>query len=148
MYVGVQYNHIQYAGEYQGLPLNLKRGSWTFFTGHELKVSPTLKFNLNAWMYAKGFRAFNELKTLGQLNMSITKSLLDKKLSIIVSGNDILKTNVSVFHLQEGSVLVNGTRTQDNRRIGLTIRYNFGIAPKEEKKDLFTPPPVNTDPGQ
>ncbi|HEY4831173.1 MAG TPA: outer membrane beta-barrel family protein, partial [Waddliaceae bacterium] len=148
MYAGVQYNHIQYAGEYQGFPLALKRGSWTFFTGHELKASPTLKLNLNAWMYVNGFRAFNELKTLGQLNMSITKTLLDKKLSIILSGNDILKTNISKFHLQEGAVLVNGARTQDNRRIGLTIRYNFGIAPKEEKRDLFAQPPVNTDSGQ
>jgi iron complex outermembrane receptor protein len=145
MYVGVQYNHIQYIGTYENLPLNYGRGSWTFFTGHELKVTPTLRFNLNAWMYANGFRAFNELKTLGQLNMSITKTLLKKKLSVILSGNDILKTNKAVFHLQQGDVLVNGTRTQDTQRFGMTLRYNFGITPKE-KKENFTQPPVNTDP--
>jgi outer membrane beta-barrel protein len=148
MYAGVQYNHIQYIGEYQGAPLNYQRGSWTFFTGHELKVAPTLRFNLNAWMYANGFRAFNELKTLGQLNMSITKTVLNKKLSIILSGNDILRTNKSVFHLQQGTVLVNGTRIQDSRRIGMTLRYNFGITHKEEKKDLFNQQPVNTDANQ
>jgi iron complex outermembrane recepter protein len=145
MYVGVQYNHIQYDGEYGGFPLIYSRGSWTFFTGHELKITPTLKFNLNAWMYANGFRLFNELKTLGQLNASVIKTLMDKKFNIIISGNDILQTNKSVFHLQQGNVFVNGTRTQDSRRFGVTLRYNFGIAPKEEKKEFFNQPPVNTE---
>lgn len=148
MYAGVQYNHIQYTGLYQGLPLNYIRGSWTFFMGHELKATPTLRFNLNGWMYVNGFRAFNELKTLGQLNMSITKTVLNKKLSIILSGNDILRTNISKFHLQQGGVLVNGTRIQDSRRVGLTLRYNFGITHKEEKKDLFNQQPVNTEANQ
>jgi hypothetical protein len=145
MYAGVQYNHIQYTGEYQGLPLHYERGSWTFFTGHELKATPTLKFNLNAWMYANGFRAFNELKTLGQLNMSVTKSVLDKKLAIILSGNDLLRTNKSIFHLQQGDILVNGTRTQDTRRIGITMRFNFGLNHKEDKKELFNQQPVDPD---
>jgi len=147
-YPPATYNHIQYIGEYESLPLNYSRGSWTFFTGHEFKATSSLKFNINAWMYVNGFRAFNELKTLGQLNMGITKTFVDKKLSIILSGNDILRTNKSVFHLQQGEVLVNGTRTQDTRRIALTLRYNFGIAPKEEKKELFNQQPVNTEANQ
>jgi iron complex outermembrane receptor protein len=146
MYVGAQYNYIQYNGTYENLPLNYSHGSWTFFTGNELKATPTLRFNLNAWMYVNGFRSFNVLKTLGQLNLSITKTVLNKKLSIILSGNDILKTNKTTFHLQQGDVLVNGTRVTDSQRLGLTLRYNFGIARKEEKKENFTQPPVNTDP--
>jgi iron complex outermembrane recepter protein len=148
MYAGVQFNHIQYRGGYQGFPLIFSRSSWTFFTGHDLKATPTLKFNLSAWMYVNGLRSFYELRTLGQLNFNITKTLMDNKLSIILSGNDILKTNKSVFHLQQGDVLVNGTRVQDSRRIALTVRYNFGIAPKEEKKEPFNQVPVNTEPNQ
>ena len=148
MYAGVQFNHIRYIGEYQGAPLRYTRASWTFFTGHELKLTPNLKLNVNGWMYVKGFRQFNELKNMGQLNASITRTFLDKKLSIILSGNDILRTNRSAFHLQQGDVQVNGTRTLDSRRFGLTCRYNFGLTRKEEKKDLFAQPPVNTDPNQ
>ena len=147
-YAGVQYNHVQYVGQYQDSVLNYQRGSWTFFTGHELNATPTLRFNLNACMYVNGFRQFNELKTLGQLNMSVTKTLLDKKLNIILSGNDILHTNISKFHLEQGGVLVNGTRIQDSRRIGLTLRYNFGIAHKEEKREDINQQPVNTDQNQ
>ena len=145
MYAGMQYNHIRYTGEYQELPLHYERGSWTFFNGHEFKATPTLKFNLNAWMYVNGFRAFNELKTLGQVNMSITRTLFDRKLALILSGNDILKTNKSVFHLQQGNLLVNGTRTQDSRRVGLTLRYNFGLDHKEEKKEPFSQQPPDPE---
>lgn len=146
MYAGVQFNHVQYIGAYQGSPLNYTRASWTFFTGHELKLTPTLKINVNAWMYVKGFRQFYELKNMGQLNTSITRTFLDKKFSIVLYGNDILRTNRSTFRLQQGDVMVNGIRTQDTRRFGLTCRYNFGLARKEEKKELFVQPPINTEP--
>jgi iron complex outermembrane recepter protein len=122
MYAGVQYNHVHYFGEYQGLPLHYARGSWTFFTGHELKATPTLIFNLNAWMYVNGLRTFNELKTLGQLNMSVTKTVLNKKLSVILSGNDILRNFITVYPLQQGGVLTNGTWIQDSRRVGMSLR--------------------------
>ena len=94
-------------------------------------------------MYVNGFRAFNELKTLGQLSLSVTKLAMAKKLSIIFSGNDILLTNTPDFHIQQGRVVGNGHRIQDSRRIGVTLRYNFGIRPKEEKKQNFEQPVEN-----
>ncbi len=144
MYAGAQYNYINYSGIYQGLPLQYKRGSWTFFTGHQFKASPTLQFNLNAWMYVNGFRAFNELKNLGQLNLSVTKRVMRKKLSIILSGNDVLLSNRSSFHIHQGTVDGNGRRIQDSRRIGLTLRYNFGVKSKEEKKNNNYEQPVES----
>jgi hypothetical protein len=144
MYAGVQFNYMQYRGTYQGTPLNYNRVSWTLFTGHELKVTPSLRFNVNGWMYINGFRAFNELKNMGQLNLSVTKTLLSQKLTVILSGNDILKTNVSTFHIQQGKVLADGSRTQDSRRVGITMRYNFGIIRKDEKKPAFSQPVPET----
>lgn len=137
MYAGVQYNYINYNGSYQGAPLQYKRGSWTLFAGQQFKVNSTLHFNLNAWMYINGFRAFNELKNMGQLNLSITQMALHKKLSIILSGSDVLLTNKAVFHIQQGNLVGNGSRIQDSRRVGITLRYNFGIKPKEEKKQNY-----------
>ena len=142
-YAGAQYNFLHFDGYYQGLPLQYKRGSWTFFTGHEYRFNGSLHFNLHGWMYVNGFRAFNELKTLGQLSLSVTKLAMAKKLSIILSGNDILLTNTPDFHIQQGTVVGNGHRVQDSRRIGVTLRYNFGIRPKEEKKQNFEQPVEN-----
>ncbi len=146
MYAGVQFNYVHYTGQYNNAPLDYSRASWTFFTGHQFKATPTLSFNLNGWMLVNGFRLFNELKTMGQLNLSATKNLMHKKLSIIVSGNDLLHTNKSIFRIQQQGITVDGTRLQDSRRCGITIRYNFGINHTEEKKPAFTPPPVeNTE---
>ena len=141
MYMGVQFNHVHYNGQYDGAPLDYSRASWTFFTGHQFKASPTLSFNLNGWMLVNGFRLFNELKNMGQLNFSATKTLLHKKLGIIVSANDLLRTNKSVFSINQQGIMVNGTRLQDSRRVGITLRYNFGINRGEEKKQNFAPPP-------
>ncbi len=140
MYVGVQCNYVQYRGAYQQSPLQYKRTSWSFFTGHSLKASSTVSFNLNGWMYVNGFRLFNELKTMGQLNLSVTKNAFNKKVNIILSANDILKTNKSLFAIDQGPVQVTGARIQDSRRVGITLKYNFGTVRTEEKKPAFVVP--------
>lgn len=140
MYVGIQCNYVQYLGAYQQTPLQYKRTSWSFFTGHSLKASSTMSLNLNGWMYVNGFRLFNELKTMGQLNLSITKNAFHKKVNIILSANDILKTNKSLFSINQGPVQVTGARIQDSRRVGITVKYNFGTVRTEEKKPAFVVP--------
>lgn len=147
MYAGVQFNHVKYSGQYGGAPLNYSRASWTFFTGHQFKATSTLSFSLNGWMLANGFRLFNELKTMGQLNLSATKNLLHKKLSVIASVSDIFLTNKSQFSIQQAAISVTGRRIQDSRRLGITLRYNFGISHNEEKKPTYaTPPPEGGEP--
>jgi hypothetical protein len=136
MYAGVQCNYIQYNGFYQDQPLNYNRASYTFYTGHSLKATPTLNLFVNAWMLANGFRGFNELGNMGQINVSVTKTMLNRRLSIVLSGNDILKTNRSAFTLHQANLFVNGTRVQDSRRFGITIRYAFGTI-HEEKASSF-----------
>ncbi len=139
-YVGVQYNYTQYNGFYQGQGLNYNRGSWLFFMFQEFKATPNLTFNLQGFMRTKGFQNFYELNTFGGIFVSVNKSILKKKANIILSVNDLLRTNQVSFNLQQGNVNAEGTRINDTRKLGLTIRYNFGIKPKEEKKSGFDAP--------
>lgn len=139
-YAGAQYNHISYNGLYQGLPLSYKRGTWTFFMYHQYRIAPTLTLTLNGFMRTKGLQNFYELGNFGQLNTSINKSVLKKKGSIIVSVNDIFRTNKINFALKQGTINATGERINDTRKIGITLRYNFGIKPKEEKKGMFEQP--------
>lgn len=136
MYAGIQCNYIEYNGFYQNEPLNYKRASYTLYTGHSLKVTPTLNFFVNAWMLANGFRGFNELGNMGQVNVSVTKTMLNKRLSVVLSGNDILKTNKSAFTIHQANLFATGTRVQDSRRFGITLRYAFGTI-HEEKPSSF-----------
>ena len=139
-YIGGQYNYNRYAGFYEGQPLNYNRGSWTFFAFQEFKATPTFTVNMQGFLRTKGLQNLYELNTFGGLFVSVNKSILKKKANIILSVNDLLQTNHVSFSLQQGSVNAEGSRVNDTRRIGLTFRYNFGIKPKDEKKNTFDAP--------
>ena len=139
-YLGAQHNVSNYSGFYQGRPLDYKRGSWTFFMYHNYKPTPTFNISLNGFMRLKGLQNFYELKTFGQLNLSFNKAILKNKMNVILSGNDILRSNQYRFNIQQAGISATGNRLNDTRRIGLTVRYNFGIKPKEEKTESFDAP--------
>ena len=139
-YVGGLYNYNRYNGFYQGQPLNYDRGSWTFFMFQEFKATSKLTLNMQGFMRTKGLQNLYELNTFGGIFVSVNKSILKKKANIILSVNDLLRTNQVSFSLKQGPVNAEGTRINDTRRLGLTIRYNFGIKPKEEKKGGFDAP--------
>lgn len=139
-YAGAQHNYNHFKGFYQNAPLDYSRGSWTFFMYHNLKATPTFNVTVNGFMRLRGFQNFYELDPFGALHVSFNKAVMKKKANIILSFNDILRTNVVDFSIEQAGIFANGTRFNDTRRVGLTLRYNFGIKPKEEKKTGFDAP--------
>ena len=88
-------------------------------------------------MRLKGLQHFYEIKTLGGLSMSVNKTIMKKKGNLILSANDIFRTNKVDFAIEQAGIKAEGTRFNDTRRIGLTFRYNFGFKPKEENSTRF-----------
>jgi iron complex outermembrane receptor protein len=134
--LGAQYNHNFYQGQYENKPLSFKKGSWTFFTYHQLKLDKRSQFTLNGFVRFKGQQQFYELGTFGSLNTSINRQFMKQKLVVTLSMNDIFYTNQNDFTIQQGSIKANGNRRADTQRFGINIRYNFGIRKKEEN-DMF-----------
>jgi hypothetical protein len=66
--------------------------------------------------------------TYEYLNLTINRQLLNKKL--LTSVSDVFFANKYQFTLNQGSVSASGVRINDARRIGLNLRYNFGIQKK------------------
>jgi iron complex outermembrane receptor protein len=130
--VGAQYNHNFYTGLYENKPLSFKKGSWTIFTYHTLKLAPTTQLTLNGFARFKGQLQFYELSNFGSLNMSVIQQFLKKKLTVTASVQDIFFTNNNEFTIKQGSVAATGFRKGDTRRFGLNMRYNFGFRKKEE----------------
>jgi iron complex outermembrane receptor protein len=62
--------------------------------------------------------------------------MLKRKLIISASINDIFLTNRNDFTIQQGSLSASGFRNADTRRVGLNLRYNFGLRKKEDN-NLF-----------
>ena len=54
-------------------------------------------------------------------------------------------TNKNNFTIAQGSVNASGFRQSDSRRIGINIRYNFGIRKKEENNNMFNAEPPITN---
>ena len=139
-YIGGQYNYNRYRGTYQGSPLNYNRGSLTVFMFQELKATPTFTINMQGFMRTRGLQNLYELETFGGLFVSVNKALLNKKMNVIISVNDLLRTNQVSFSLNQADINATGTRINDTRKLGVTLRYNFGIKPKEDKKTSFDAP--------
>ena len=135
--VGAQYNHNRYQGLYDGLPIDFSGDNWMFFTYHNLKIGDRSQFTLNGFWRLKGPMQFMEIGDIGRLNFSINRQFFNKKLTITANVEDVFFTNNSSFALQQGDVSVSGKRISDSRRVGLNLRYNFGIRRKEEPKGMF-----------
>ena len=135
--LGAQYNHNFYDGLYESKPLSYKRGSWTFFTYHQFKLDKRSQITLNGFVRFNGQQQFYELSTFGALNTSINRQFMKQKLTVTLSMNDIFYTNQNDFTISQGSVNAYGNRRSDTRRVGINIRYNFGIRKKEEGNDMF-----------
>ncbi|MFM2138797.1 MAG: hypothetical protein RJA57_1104, partial [Bacteroidota bacterium] len=137
---GAQYNHNFYRGQYENRPLSFRRGTWTFFTYHTLKLGTRSVATLNGFLRLRGQQQFYELGSFGALNTSINRKFLRDKLILTLSMNDMFFTNQNTFRILQGTIDANGTRVADSRRFGLNIRFNFGIRKKEEKSDPFDTP--------
>ena len=135
--VGAQYNHNFYQGLYENKPLSFKKGTWTFFTYHSLKLGKLSQFTMNGFVRFKGQAQFYELTTFGALNTSINRQFFKQKLTVTLSMNDIFRTLRNDFTLNQGSVNASGYRMGDTRRFGINLRYNFGIRKREDNQDMF-----------
>jgi hypothetical protein len=135
--LGTQYNRNNYSGFYEGKPIVFNRGTWSLFTFQSFKLDGLSTITLNGFWRFKGQQQFYELSDFGTLNATINRQFLKKKLTITASYNDFLYTNKNNFVLKQGSQNAVGYRATDSRRIGLSLRYNFGIKPKENKMDML-----------
>ncbi len=135
--VGAQYNHSFFEGLYNLQPLSYKRGTWTLFTYHQLKLSKLSQFTLNGFVRFKGLQQFYELGNFGSLTATINRQFFKQKLVVTLSLNDIFYTNKNDFSIDQANIKASGTRYGDSRRFGINLRYSFGIKKKEEGNNMF-----------
>ncbi len=139
-YVGTQFNHVNFNGLYNGAPFMFKKSSFTFFMNHNYKATPTLNLSMNGFMRVNAVSNFFILKPFGGLNITANKSLLHKKMNLIISVNDLFYTIKNRFTVNVPNFTASGYRYTDSRRVGLTLKYNFGGKPREERLPAYGAP--------
>jgi iron complex outermembrane recepter protein len=135
--LGAQYNHNEYEGLYENKPITFSRGSWTFFTYHQLRIDKRSTLSLNGFMRLKGQLQFYELSNFGNLSLNINRLFFDRKLTVTLNVNDVFFTNRNNFNISQGNITAFGKRQNDTRRVGLNVRYNFGLKKREERNNPF-----------
>jgi iron complex outermembrane recepter protein len=135
--VGGQYNLNLYEGFYENQPLSFSRGSWRFFTFHSLNLTRTTRLTMVGFVMLNGQQNFYELETFGQLNFGLNQSFMNRRLNVSLSARDVLRTMVTPFSLNQGSVRMQGDRYSDNQRFGINIRYTFGIRRQKQRQQMF-----------
>lgn len=136
--VGAQYNHNQYSGRYENQPLLFSRGSWSFFTFQQVKLDARSTITMNGFYRLRGQQQFYELGNFGNLNLSVNRYFLSRKLMITANISDVFYTNRNTFVLNQGNILASGSRQADTRRFGLNIRYTFGMKKREAGTNPFS----------
>jgi len=134
--IGAQYHYNVYEGIYDNQPLTFSNGSWRFFTFHSLNLTKETKLTVSGFMMTRGVWNFYELNTFGQVNLGLSQTFFNKKMTVTLSARDILRTMINDFTFSQGSVVTTGNRYTDNRRFGINIRYNFGIREKEDRRGM------------
>ena len=134
---GTQYSFNQYSGILDNKPFTFERGSWRFFTYHQLKIDDRSTLSLNGFMLVNGQQQFYELGNFGQVGISINRQYFKKKLMASAQFNDLFFTNNYSFTLNQGNINALGNRKSDTRRFGINFRYSFGQKKRNETFDMF-----------
>ena len=137
--LGAMYNYSDYHGFYENKDFTFKRGSWRLFTFQSLNIFKQTKLTLNGFMMVDGSQNFYTLKNFGQLNMGLTQTLFQKKLTITLSMRDMLRTMTTYYQFNQLSMNSYGDRYMDNQRFGINLRYAFGMKKKENKNNFGEP---------
>ncbi len=131
---GAQYNHLEYDGIYSDAPIVFSRGSWRLFTFHSFNLTKNTRIMASGFMLLNGQMNLIELGNIGQLNLTLSQTLMNKKLQISLFIRDVLRTMETPFILRQSDIVFEGERYADNQRVGMTLRYQFGIRKKDDQK--------------
>ncbi|MBX2954311.1 MAG: outer membrane beta-barrel protein [Leadbetterella sp.] len=142
---GAQYTLNDYSGLYEGSPVHFRRGTWRFFTFHELKFNKQTSLTLNGFYMTKGQMQFTELGNFGNLNLSLNRRFMNDRLNLTLNASDVLFTNKFNFRISQGNMMATGSQYHDSRRFGINLRYNFGQ--KKRTENSFNPEMGTPDSG-
>jgi outer membrane receptor protein involved in Fe transport len=82
---------------------------------------------LSGWWSSPGvWGGTYRTKSLGAMNVSISKSMMQNRLKLFVNFNDIFFTSPWYGEMEYGGLSINGTGGRDSRQVEFGLTYSFG----------------------
>jgi hypothetical protein len=92
---------------------------------NRLKLPKDFLLLLDMEYTSQGHSATAYAEASGSIDLSISKSLMEKRMNIRIKASDILNTNRSKWVLDTNSIVFRSLQQGNTRGISLTISYNF-----------------------
>lgn len=131
--VGVEFNTFNY--QINGIDVEHSKPLWYFYFHNEFKLPKQFSFEVNYLYTTDGINGIFEFQPKSNLSFSVNKYLLNKKLHLNLSANDLFNkdrlrsfSSLNSLQLQYNSFL-------DNQYVRLNLRYTFGNLTNQKYKN-------------
>lgn len=129
-------SHQSYEGNIENSIIDIEADLWDYNIQNILKLPQDFLIDItftqrSEWIW----RGSAFIEGTYNLSFGVRKDLLDKKLQIRITGNDILNTESEYpYYSNYGGTEINGIYTDDSRRFGLGATYKFGNQKSKSKR--------------
>ena len=103
-----------------------KGSSFVIQMNNNITITPTLSAEITGF-YVSGVRqGYFVVKSFGNFSIGLRQTLLQNKMTLSLTVNDILYTSKEKLNARYGNVNYTLVSERDSRYVNLTLRYNFG----------------------
>lgn len=89
--------------------------------------------NIDARLQSEGNSGIYLMESSWRVNMSVTKQLLDRRLSVTLMVNDMFKSANTRWHVNNNYIRFDYNKYNDTRNVQLTVSYNFNASRSKYK---------------
>ncbi|WP_121966764.1 TonB-dependent receptor domain-containing protein [Myroides sp. N17-2] len=134
-YHGIYYYNTRYDNNL----VNENKNSIGVFTYNNFKLPQNISIELTAWYQNGGIDSNFKYRSLGEVNLGVSKKFLNEKFTATLAISDLFKTGgVRTTILENPNQLTNFTVKNDMRVFKFGITYNFGGKNKKEQQEDTT----------
>jgi hypothetical protein len=127
--------YFDFQGLIDGSRVNSRGFSYSGYMSHIFLLPKNFKIELNGFYVGPWLSGgLYNFKPRGALNLALKKTMLKDKLTLTVSGYDVLFTNKSRFKVNFNNQDYYLVETYDTRRFNISVGYNFGSIKVQQRE--------------
>jgi hypothetical protein len=123
---GNQAIYHAYDATYNNTKYKVSRWNWLAYWGITATLPKDFKFEVSGFYLTKFLNEFFTIDPIWGLDLGLSKSLMDGNATITIGYDDIFNTQNTTARTDFNDIKVDFTQYQFNRKLSLTLRYNFG----------------------
>lgn len=125
-YGGNQFVYNHYKADYLNAVYDRNRWHWIAYGQVAFKPTATLSFETSFFYSTRFLAEFLTIEPLGNLNVAIAKTFLERKLRVALNFSDIFYTNNTRGRIDYQDIHLSYLEKDETRSVRLAVSYSFG----------------------